>query len=457
MPALSGLSLTLRMLLPPALVLLLAGYFPCNSLTLQVHWPWARISRRSFDVPLQNEERQPLAVRRMSVDVGEMFFPEYWDTREMRKILVGRAPGHETSQESTELGGTNTSFSPPFQIPFALHELSQPDRPLDFRQPHIARALSELLPRDFQCPGGTSACTGIERPNSCCPEGLTCRSIRDSGSGDVGCCADGESCGEEVATCADDQESCPGDQGGGCCVAGYRCAGEGCEAGSTATVIINPTVTSTSSSSTSSTSETSSVSAFTSSSTETVVTSTTSTSTSSSSTSSTSSQRDAPPVAPVRPVSGTASTTETSTGPTTTVTPTFCPVGFYACSAHYLGGCCRIGRDCSSTSCPAPASSLVLNSNGVSIAVAPAEPTRLGEDGCALGWFRCASDGGGGCCPSGYACGESCTATGVNVGGGVTGTAKVAKDNGIARSIILERRYLWASICLFLCKQTFQV
>ena len=42
-------------------------------------------------------------------------------------------------------------------------------------------------------------------------------------------------------------------------------------------------------------------------------------------------------------------------------------------------------------------------------------------------------EGGGGCCPSGYACGESCTATDVNVGGGVTGTAKVAKDNGVER------------------------
>ena len=74
----------------------------------------------------------------------------------------------------------------------------------------------------------------------------------------------------------------------------------------------------------------------------------------------------------------------------------------------------------------------MLSSNGVSIGVAPAVPTRLGEDGCALGWFRCDGGGGGGCCPSGFACGESCTATGVNLGGGMTGTAKVAKDNGNA-------------------------
>ena len=58
----------------------------------------------------------------------------------------------------------------------------------------------------------------------------------------------------------------------------------------------------------------------------------------------------------------------------------------------------------------------------------------LGASGCAAGWFSCAAGQGGGCCPSGYACGTSCTATGVVVGtAGVTGTGKVAKDNGAER------------------------
>ena len=57
----------------------------------------------------------------------------------------------------------------------------------------------------------------------------------------------------------------------------------------------------------------------------------------------------------------------------------------------------------------------------------------MGTGGCALGWFGCGMGGGGGCCPSGYVCGESCTATGVNVGGGTTGTAKVAKGNGVEK------------------------
>ena len=80
---------------------------------------------------------------------------------------------------------------------------------------------------------------------------------------------------------------------------------------------------------------------------------------------------------------------------------------------------------------------MALNSDGVSVGV-PAATTgaALGEGGCALGWFACGMGVGGGCCPSGYSCGESCIATGVNIGGGVTGTAKVAKDNGIGRLIV---------------------
>ena len=53
--------------------------------------------------------------------------------------------------------------------------------------------------------------------------------------------------------------------------------------------------------------------------------------------------------------------------------------------------------------------------------------------GVRRGGFNCGSGGGGGCCPSGYSCGTSCTATAVVVNGGVTGTATVAKGNAGAR------------------------
>ena len=370
-----------------------------------------------------------------------MFFPEYWalfdaETPAEELLMHGQPAdmAHGLLADTPPQRARNQTF---LHMAFALHrphETIAESRLSEFV--HLPRALFALMKRDFQCPAGTDVCTGIDRPNSCCPSGLACQSITDSGSGDVGCCAEGGTCGG-VAKCGDDQQSCPASQGGGCCVAGYSCAGVGCEAASTATVTVNPTVTASPPPSPPSTSTSSSESASTqiSTSTETHVTSVTSTKTSSPPSSSrTSSTERAAPVAPVRPTSGSVSTTETTTGPTTTFTPTACPTGFYACNAHYLGGCCRIGRDCSSTSCPAPPSSQVLVSNGVSIGVAPPEATRLGEDGCALGWFKCDSGGGGGCCPSGYACGESCTATGVNLGAGVTGTAKVAKDNGAIKT-----------------------
>lgn len=99
------------------------------------------------------------------------------------------------------------------------------------------------------------------------------------------------------------------------------------------------------------------------------------------------------------------------------------------CSAHYLGGCCRVGRNCDTTSCPT-SDSTALVSNGVTIAgisgdVAASTSTTTvddddpsataassqDEDTCANGWFMCGESEGGGCCPSNYICGASCTAT----------------------------------------------
>ena len=62
----------------------------------------------------------------------------------------------------------------------------------------------------------------------------------------------------------------------------------------------------------------------------------------------------------------------------------------------------------------------------------------LGQNGCALGWYKCSGGGdtGKGCCPSGYTCGDgaSCTATDVVLNGGATGTVEVAKNNGAGGS-----------------------
>jgi hypothetical protein len=128
----------------------------------------------------------------------------------------------------------------------------------------------------------------------------------------------------------------------------------------------------------------------------------TSTSTSTKSTETTSTDSLVPPARP---------TSLSTTTHATTSRVDVCPTGFYACSAVYHGGCCQTGRDCDTTSCPTT-SSTTFTSDGKTIVIPVTTGSSSGSKGrCAKGWFSCADTVGGGCCPSGYACGQSCTAT----------------------------------------------
>ena len=88
-----------------------------------------------------------------------------------------------------------------------------------------------------------------------------------------------------------------------------------------------------------------------------------------------------------------------------------------------MGGCCRVGRNCDTTSCPSTDSTAVVSS-GATVVVPYTSTTVVGSSGtvaaaaaetqgsCANGWFTCAASASGGCCPSGHVCGAvSCTAT----------------------------------------------
>ena len=176
-------------------------------------------------------EARPIAVRKMSDDEGEMFFPEYWTfeassqdnvnmpqnpTLDKRKPVLP-PPDHESS----DLLLQNASILPPLQAPFALHS-NEPILPL-------LRRLIPLQARQFGCPANSNPCTNIDRPNSCCPADQMCQRITNTGNGDVGCCAIGQSCSQELTSCQDGYESCPGAQGGGCCVPGSSCMGIGCK------------------------------------------------------------------------------------------------------------------------------------------------------------------------------------------------------------------------------------
>ncbi|KAI0965094.1 hypothetical protein F4678DRAFT_453829 [Xylaria arbuscula] len=415
--------------LPPSLLLLLAT---------QLH---AQIDgRQEQDGP----QTLPTAVRKMSLDEGEKFMPEYYafdlyaGTAQTPLKLTAR--GSLLTPEEEALLASNSSAVLVFRPPFPRHQ--------DFRDvqarsrirgnnddqrrrqeseaeeeyshwslyQRAMEALARLQGRDFNCPSGTHVCSNIDQPNYCCPDETTCFVVEGSpDAGNVGCCPDGQTCGGSVAACADGNTACPADEGGGCCIPGFVCADVGCVQSTSTTSATSTTSTPSSTSSSTVTTTSQSTTSTTSTSTP---TSTASTSTPTSTSDTTSASGTGLP--PVRP---------TSSNPTTTTTPPsdYCPTGFYACVASAGSGCCRTGRDCSTTSCP-PVASTTIITNGATIAVpltdaqgAAATTTAT----CASGWFLCGADAGpvSGCCPSGYACGTaSCTLS------AATATATVQKE-----------------------------
>ena len=162
-------------------------------------------------------------------------------------------------------------------------------------------------------------------------------------------------------TCSSGYRSCPASQGGGCCPTDRECGAQFCPATTTSSAAAGGG-------------------------------------------------------APVRPTSISSAVVTASAEPTT-IAATACPTGFYQCSAYYNGGsCCQVGRDCGLTSCPPHATQSVVVSNGVTIFNAPTispEPNSGAGDqaNCAVGWYTCGGDVGGGCCPSGFNCGTASCAS----------------------------------------------
>ncbi|KAF2155638.1 hypothetical protein K461DRAFT_274653 [Myriangium duriaei CBS 260.36] len=347
----------------------------------------------------RTRSRQPIGVRKMSDDEGEMFFLDYWQL----DPLASRA------SIQSDLTDTGNSTYQPFNPPLSPHSDS-------YHSSKSLRIAHQLFKRDFQCPTNTFACTSIGQPNNCCANGETCISVQDTGLGPVGCCPQGQSCGGAVASCntAQGYSSCPGSPNGGCCIPGYSCQGVGCVLTGTSVLTPTPAPTPTpTSSSSAAVSSVTSTDTTVSTVTTTVVISpsasaqpTTVTQTLTITSSASESGTAVPPVRPTSDSSPTSPSTTTTTSTTQTSAPADqCPTNFYRCSAYYVGGCCRVGRDCSSTSCP-PASSTVVASNTHATVVAPSGGS------CANGWQSCAASVGGGCCPGGYVCGTAtCSAT----------------------------------------------
>lgn len=143
------------------------------------------------------------------------------------------------------------------------------------------------------------------------------------------------------------------------------------------------------------------------------------------------------PVPPARP------TSRTTTSDASASRVDVCPTGFYACSAVYHGGCCQTGRDCHTTSCPTT-SSTTLTTNGETIIVPVTTGVSHNTGKCAKGWFSCADTAGGGCCPSGFACGTSCTATAAK-----TTVAKEEATSGGVRLRMVKTMLGIAGLCVW--------
>ena len=444
--------------------------------------------RRDIEIRQRLQQQPASGVRKMSDDPGEMFFLDYWSfapTQDRHKNNTATCDKPARQDEQFRPQHANDSLLVSFEQPFPLHsdrktsDSSSITRHLRF--PLFERSV--LNSRGYQCPNGTAACTSLN-PNVCCAIGETCQTVQDeyNGLGTVGCCPDGETCAGSLSTCPSGYTSCPSNPGGGCCIPGYACYEAGCVLVSTATVYVAPTVTATSTptvppspttpfivpgvTSTPSSIATTISPSYISTSTTTTVQTSSSTSTTTQITCPAGLQSCAASlgggccssnmvcgpgrtclpqsstisvVAPYRPTSVVTTTTSTTHS---SIPGAGCPTGYYACSAYYPGGCCQIGRDCASTSCPASASTSLFNSRSLTI-VAPTgsgvslNPLRI-TGSCADGWISCAATIGGGCCPSGYGCGALCTATASGGQGNVVG--KTAPSSAIKMFV---RKGLW--------------
>ncbi|KAH8811880.1 hypothetical protein F5884DRAFT_293345 [Xylogone sp. PMI_703] len=365
----------------------------------------------------------PVGVKKMSTDESEKFWPEYWQFEEdlgLRKtprFAAWNAPIQARSEEKDDMLLLNSSATIPFKPPFALH--IDTEMGLDNREDsegsfwwsrrNAARALIQPEKRAFTCPAGTNSCSAIGYPNSCCTTDETCFAIQDTGLGPVGCCPNGSDCGGTITDCAAGNTQCSDELGGGCCIPNYICSGPGCVLDPSLVVTVTTTVTIIGSPPTT---EVSTFVTTVASSLPPPTTSSTSTRSTTSTTSSTSqvgvSTRTTNSVTGVAPVRPTSDTSTITSAPASSVSGTSCPVGFYACSAVYAGGCCRTGRDCSLTDCPPTQSTTIISSEAtIVVPIGSAATVNTQGGSCATGWTSCPASVGGNCCPSGFACGTA--------------------------------------------------
>ena len=188
------------------------------------------VSRRNEAIPLELLGGSIQGVRKMSTDEGEKFFYDDWRFVDDSQ---GRSPrsdltvvdhdmmsvDEDADQRTPWIFLTRSHFFEPASPASLPHGLEQSS----------VRHRSPLEARDFKCPTDTQACTNIHRSDRCCGLESTCELVKDTGLGDVGCCANEKTCSGQVGSCQRGYTACSQALGGGCCIPGYACVAGGCE------------------------------------------------------------------------------------------------------------------------------------------------------------------------------------------------------------------------------------
>ncbi|KAI3398189.1 hypothetical protein diail_9666 [Diaporthe ilicicola] len=131
-------------------------------------------------------QRLPTAIRKLSPDAGEKLLHEYFafsqDDKEVAQVGTQAQPAMLAKGvldvEEEELLAANSSASISYRAPFAPHfdsHLATRENEDGASGWHLFQraknAMARLEKRQFACPTGTSDCSAIGFPNSCCQTG----------------------------------------------------------------------------------------------------------------------------------------------------------------------------------------------------------------------------------------------------------------------------------------------
>jgi progranulin len=183
----------------------------------------------------------PTAIRKMPPDSNEKFLPEYVafasdasGNPSFQAALFAREAGDARgggSAVATTRGGHDGERDGETTIP-RLRPAIRPHYEGEATQWELLRRAGEalkILAKREACPANMDSCANVGHPNKCCFTNERCVSVEDSTVGNVACCPENANCGGGVGACPTGAVTCPAELGGGCCLKGYICKGEGCK------------------------------------------------------------------------------------------------------------------------------------------------------------------------------------------------------------------------------------